>query len=92
MNAKLIFKQEFTVNGAIISMVIWRLPSASEERPHALKYRLHCGRGDECIVRYDNETGKGDHIHYGMVEKSYHFTTMDSLILDFHNDVQRLTR
>ncbi|MGH8524670.1 MAG: toxin-antitoxin system TumE family protein, partial [Gammaproteobacteria bacterium] len=30
-----------------------------------LKYRLYCGRGGRCLVRYDNETGKGDHRHYG---------------------------
>jgi hypothetical protein len=92
MKAELIFKQEFEVNGASISMVIWRLLLVSDERLHGLKYRFHCGRGNECIVRYDNETGKGEHIHYGTMEIGYSFITMDRLIHDFKFDVERLTR
>ena len=41
-------------------MVIWELPAATVERPHALKYRLYCGEAGRCIVRYDNEAGKGE--------------------------------
>ena len=73
-----------------VEMVIWVLPGASAERPHALKYRLHCGRGRECIVRYDNEAGKGDHRHYGADEEVYHFETLEKLIADFREDCGRL--
>ena len=49
-------------SGLIVEAVIWQLADPTADRPHGLKYRLYCGRGGECIVRYDNETGKGDHV------------------------------
>jgi len=34
--------------------------------------RLFCGdAGGCCLVRYDNEQGKGDHVHYGDREQPY---------------------
>jgi hypothetical protein len=42
------------------------------------------------LVRYDNETGKGDHRHYGAREELYRFTTLNQLLADFEADVQRL--
>jgi hypothetical protein len=42
-------------------------------------------------VRYDNETGKGDHVHYGMAEHPYQFMSLDRLVTDFLSDVERLT-
>ena len=51
-------------DGAILQMVIWHLPEAGTERPHGLKYRFYYGLPDgTCVVRYDNERGKGDHRH-----------------------------
>jgi hypothetical protein len=43
----------------------------------------------ECVIRYDNETGKGDHRHFGRVEEPYVFTTPERLIADFQNDIAR---
>ena len=41
-------------------MVLWQLPKPTKDRPHGLKYRLYYGLADgTCVVRYDNETGKG---------------------------------
>lgn len=71
-------------------MVIWALPESSDERPHALKYRLYCGRNGECVVRYDNEVGKGDHRHYGTMENIYVFESMPKLLADFRDDCVRL--
>src|SRR5258707_9397334 len=73
MRASLVFRYRTVRNGVTVEMVIWALPRPSAERPHGLKYRLYCGRGDRCLVRYDNETGKGDHRHYGDREESYRF-------------------
>jgi uncharacterized protein YwbE len=64
MKAKLIYaSKEVWADGTVVQAVVWRLPKLSAERPHGLKYRLYCGRGGVCLVRYDNETGKGDHRH-----------------------------
>ena len=92
MKARLIqkSKEEFA-GGVIVETVIWELTGTSPNRPHNLKYRLYCGRNGECIVRYDNETGKGDHRHYGTREESYLFITFSKLTEDFLADVERLT-
>ena len=42
-----------------------------------------------CVLRYDNEAGKGDHKHVGAVEVPYSFTTTDQLLEDFWNDVDQ---
>jgi hypothetical protein len=74
----------------MIEMVIWQLPFATRERPHALKYRLYCGEAGECIVRYDNEAGKGDHRHFGEAgEMAYQFESVDRLLQDFREDCAR---
>jgi hypothetical protein len=66
------------------------LPAATADRPHGLKYRLYCGRNGDCLVRYDNEAGKGDHRHYGDDEEPYPFTTIEQLLADFRTDCARL--
>ena len=76
-------------DGAIVEMKIWRLPDATGERPHGLKYSLYYGRAGERIVGYDNEAGKGDHRHLRDVEMPYAFTGVDALVADFLADVRR---
>lgn len=41
----------------------------------------------ECVLRYDNETGKGDHRHVGAVESVYAFSSYEQLLTDFWADV-----
>ena len=41
------------------------------------------------VVRYDNETGKGDHRHYGGREEPYRFVDEATLYADFMADVER---
>ena len=65
MNARKLFYHKETRNDVILEMVIWLLPDKTDDRPHGLKYRFFCGTAEICFVRYDNETGKGDHRHYG---------------------------
>lgn len=83
-------KEEFS-GGVIVETVVWELTEATPDRPHSLKYRFYCGKNDECIVRYDNEAGKGDHRHYGTDEELYCYTTFTQLVEDFLTDVERLT-
>jgi predicted transcriptional regulator len=73
-------------------MVIWRLPAPDLERPHGLKYRLYYGQSGQCLVRYDNERGKGDHQHYGdgegnQREESYAWISVQQLVADFKADI-----
>ena len=91
MAAKLIFRDKyFYADGAIREMVIWQLPKADHERPHGLKYRLFYGYAGNCLVRYDNERGKGDHRHYSDHEESYIFQSVEKLVKDFSDDIVRL--
>ena len=77
-------------DGGIVEMTIWRLPAASAERPHGLKYSLYYGHNGVRLVGYDNEQGKGDHRHYGDREEPYAFTSVEQLIADFLSDVRKL--
>jgi len=89
MVAHLIEHRKLTLDDdSIIEIRIWRLPGATRERPHGLKYSLFYGRAGERIIGYDNETGKGDHRHYRQKEEEYEFTTYENLIRDFMRDVK----
>ncbi len=78
-------------DGLVIEAVIWQLPAPTPARPTGIKYRLYCGRHGRCVVRYDNESGKGDHIHVSNQELPYHFAGVGKLVQDFFADVTRLT-
>jgi hypothetical protein len=90
MKAKLIYQEKFIYeDGSIREMVLWRLPEKTYDRPHGLKYRLFYGLADgTCVVRYDNETGKGDHRHIGGRECIYTFENIEKLIEDFMGDIE----
>ena len=88
--ATLIYRDKASLpDGGIVTMTIWRLPSSSTERPHGLKYSLYYGRDGERIVGYDNETGKGDHRHLRGREEVYRFTSVEQLMADFLDDVEK---
>ena len=91
MKARQLFRYKDRQEGITVEMVIWALPAPTTERPHGIKYRLYCGRDGSCVVRYDNEAGKGDHRHYAEHEEPYRFKSLDKLIADFRNDCTRLT-
>lgn len=77
-------------NGSIQEIVIWQLPAKTQEQPHGFKYRLYFGLADgTCLVRYDNEKGKGDHKHLRDKEVPYTFSTLEQLMEDFLADVER---
>lgn len=74
---------------AFAEVAVWRVPQAGAPSTHAFKYRLaYVVRGD-CVVRYDNERGKGDHRHVGATESPYAFSTPDQLMSDFTADIVR---
>lgn len=73
---------------AFVEMVVWRLPSPIEGCRHGFKYRIALIVKGECVLRYDNERGQGDHKHRGENRVSYDFTTPESLLNDFWKDVK----
>lgn len=89
MTAELLRRQKSVLsNGAILELVIWRLPKPVEGSRHSYKYRLFYGRTGERIVGYDNERPKGDHRHIDGSEEPYAFTTVENLVRDFLADVE----
>ncbi len=91
MKAELILRDKKRLaNGAIMEMVIWKLPRPDRDRPHGYKYRLYYGREGRRLVSYDNERGKGDHRHIGQREEPYRFVSPERLIADFMTDIKRI--
>ena len=68
---------------------VWRLPKPVRGSTHAHKYALAYIVAGHCVLRYDNEAGKGDHRHIGGVERPYSFTTPAALLADFWTDVDQ---
>ena len=72
---------------AFAELVLWQLPSPLAGSKHRFKYRLAYVVDSECVLRYDNEVGKGDHRHVGTHEMPYVFVSVDQLLDDFLADV-----
>ena len=70
-----------------IEAIVWRLPELLSGSAHSFKYRLAYIVEDECVLRYDNESGKGDHRHMGSKETACVFVSVDQLLDDFLADV-----
>ncbi len=74
---------------AFAELVLWQVPKPLDGSRHSYKYRLAYIVRGECVLRYDNEAGKGDHRHYGGREREYAFSTPEKLIADFQRDIKR---
>lgn len=84
MKAELIyrFEQDFD-DGAMLRMVIWKVPTPVPPSDHCYKYRLVYLEEGQRVLGFDNERGKGDHCHDGNIESPYSFTDVTALIRDF---------
>ena len=71
-----------------VEIVIWRLPRRLPGSAHSFKYRVAMIARGECVLRYDNEAGKGDHKHIGERQEPYKFVDLDRLLIDFRADVE----
>ncbi|SAK80383.1 hypothetical protein AWB80_05057 [Caballeronia pedi] len=89
VKARLVIRQreEFSP-GAFVELMIWHLPQPVPGCTHPYKYRLAYVVGGECVLRYDNERGKGDHRHFVGVETPYVFRSVEQLHADFLSNVQ----
>ena len=89
MKATLLLRDKQVLSGgdAVLELVIWQVPRMLPGSLHRFKYRLALVVNGECVLRYDNEAGKGDHKHVGEREVPYAFTDLDQLLRDFRADV-----
>lgn len=91
MDARLLFRSKQATASYIIEIVIWILPMPAPGSAHRFKYRLFFGKTDgTCLVRYDNEQGKGDHRHVLGREHVYEFSDLQSLLRDFRKDADEI--
>ena len=77
---------------AFAEVVLWQVRKPVAGSAHEFKYRLAYVVDGVCVVRYDNEVGKGDHRHFNGREIAYTFKTPDKLIADFQRDIGRWNR
>lgn len=90
MDAELLLNERHVLaDNRFVELVIWRVPVAVAGIRHSFKYRLALVVDGRCVLRYDNESGKGDHRHCGAEEFPYHFTTPQVLFDDFWRDVDQ---
>jgi len=73
-------------------LVLWQVPRPVAGSTHDFKYRLAYVVDGVCVVRYDNEVGKGDHRHFDGKESAYTFETPDKLTAAFQRDIARWNR
>ena len=90
MKAMLLVAERHTLeDGSFAELRIWKLPRMLAGSAHDLKYRLAYVVNGLCVLRYDNEAGKGDHRHLGSVEELYYYVSMEQLLRDFWHDVRQ---
>jgi len=75
--------------GVFTEVVVWRVPRPLRGSKHPFKYRLALVERGRCVLRYDNEAGKGDHRHVGELEEPYEFSTVEVLVEQFLSDVKK---
>jgi hypothetical protein len=90
MGAALLLHERHQVSqDSFAELRIWRVRSPVRGSDHVYKYSLAYVVAGECVLRYDNEAGKGDHRHVGRNEYSYAFRDPAQLLRDFWSDVDR---
>ena len=77
---------------AFAELVLWRTAKPVTGSSHRFKYRLAYVVDGFCVLRYDNEVGKGDHRHFAGKESAYAFETPEELLADFQRDIARWNR
>jgi hypothetical protein len=93
MRAKLLERSRTEINdAAFFEIVVWRVPRPIPGSSHSYKYRFALVVNGECVLRYDNERGKGDHRHIGDREDAIEFTSLEALFDAFHADMERMLK
>ena len=88
MNGEPLLAEPLALDEAsFVEMVVWRLAQPVPGCRHDLKYRLACVANGICVVRYDDESGKGDLRHVRAREVQYEFTSLEALQADFWADI-----
>ena len=93
MKASLLVRERVPFgDDSFADLVLWQVPQPLPGSSHPYKYRLAYVQRGECVLRYDNEAGKGDHRHTRTREYTYVFESPEKLIQDFLREVKRINR
>jgi hypothetical protein len=88
MKASLVLRERFGLaDDTFAEVVVWAVPRKLPGSAHRFKYRLALMSSGVCVLRYDNESGKGDHKHVGRREYPYAFSDIETLQVDFWTDL-----
>jgi len=88
VKAALLFRERHQLDSkSFIEMRVWRVPRSVRASGHGFKYSLAYVVEGECVLRYYNEAGKGDHIDWADEDRFYNFTSPEQLLADFWLDV-----
>ncbi len=91
MKAVLIQKSRIVLSErSFYEIVMWQLPEPVPGSAHPYKYRLALVVEGTCVLRYDNERGKGDHRHIEGREEKIEFTGLSDLLRAFKADMERI--
>lgn len=89
MKAQLLLKKRFLLSETTFAeIVIWQLQASLDGSTHDFKYRLAYVVNNRCVLRYDNEAGKGNHVHINEQEISYNFVSTEQLVDDFFAQIK----
>ncbi len=89
MSQLLLRERRIIAEDQFAEVVIWQVPHPVRGSAHPFKYRLAFVVDQVCVLRFDNETGKGDHKHIGEHEVPYVFTSLPQLVADFWMEVEQ---
>src|SRR5262245_37816043 len=88
VKAELLLRERHQLDSkSFVELRVWRVPRSVRASGHEFKYSLAYVVKGECVLHYDNEAGKGDHIRWAAEDRSYNFTTPEQLLTDFWSDV-----
>jgi hypothetical protein len=89
MAAELVEEDRLYFNDeSFADITIWKVPQPVRGSSHYFKYRLAFVFRDKCVLRYDNEAGKGDHKHIDEQEFPVQFVDLEKLRTDFFKDIK----
>ena len=90
MKAELLLNERHQLTeDSFAELRVWKAPQPVRGSQHRLKYALAFVVGGVCVVRCDNEAGKGDHRHFGAVQTDYNYITPAALLAAFWKDVDQ---
>lgn len=90
MKASLLLRERIPFReDSFAELVLWRIPSPLPGSAHSFRYRLAFVRSGVCLVRFDDEAGKGDHRHVRGKESKYSFVSPEKLVQDFMRAARR---